>query len=79
MKYSLWSKCALICKNNFLMDSTRYETQTFIGPIKHHITLVKNMFLHINPDSSCDRQIIECNVLHCFNNCKCIECTNKQS
>jgi hypothetical protein len=37
-------------KKLFLTDSTGYEIQTFLTPIKQH-TLVKNMFLHKNPDS----------------------------
>jgi hypothetical protein len=36
-------------KKIFLTDSTGYEMQTFLTPLKHH-TLVKNMFLHKNPD-----------------------------
>lgn len=38
-------------KKLFLTDSTVYETQTFLTPIKQH-TLVKHMVLHKNSDSS---------------------------
>jgi hypothetical protein len=42
--------CTNMQKNFFLTDSTGYEMQTFLTPIKQYM-LVKNMVLHKNPDS----------------------------
>lgn len=49
LKYSEIFLKVKICKKD--IDSISYKTQIFLSPIKEHI-FVKNLFLHINLDSS---------------------------